>query len=370
MSTDPTGIDPVPADQASTRAIDEYFARVHRAVRASGVHVDPDTLSDLRAHVLDRVAATASPAAVTRALAELGEPDDLAAELTAADADVDLPDALRDGHHHPHRDPHRDAARDAGRDADDGVDGDGHRDAGCCGRRDAGPCAANHARRMHGRLLGVPYDLRPPSLSREAGGWWDPLDRHMLVPKSWGVGWSVNFGALAVRTGIVRPDDEDEPFGEVSPHAVTATLAAPVAVLVLFGALAAASWRRLPATIPTRWTFAGEVTRTGSRDANLVGLSALAAVPCIGAAIVHARRRPALERVGASAESLLLATSALGVLAQTVHTTRGRAGVWPLRVGRVASVALPFALLVRMSRLGRAAEQRRDLSDPPTNGSE
>ncbi len=305
-----------PADVSA--AIDQYFTRFRLAVLAAGAHVDDDTVADLRAHVVDSVGGTGSLADVTRVLAELGTPQALAVEVAAS-----------------------------------GLPGDGTPRTGI---------------RSHGRLLGVPYDLRVPSSAREASRWWNPLDRRILVPKSWGVGWSVNVGALAVRTGAVRPDDEDVPFGAASPRTVAATLAAPVAVLAAVATLAAVTWRRLPPTVPTRWSLSGEVTDHGRRGPTVLGLIGLAAVPTAMAASVHARRRPALDRVAASAESLLLAMTALSVLAQTVHTARGRSSVWPLWLGRGASAALPFALLVGVSREGRTAEQRHDLSTLSMNG--
>lgn len=298
-------------------AIDEYFERFRRAVLDLGTDVDEDTLADLRAHVVDRVGATGGLADVTSVLAELGTARDLAAEVTAAA-------------------PHEPARR--------------------------------ATVRSHGRLLGVPYDLRAPSAARDASRWWNPLDRRILVPKSWGLGWSINVGAIAVRTGVVLPDDEDVPFGAVPPHVVSATLAAPVAVLAAVGTLAAVSWRRLPPTVPTKWNLAGNVTAQGSRASAVLGLVGLAAVPTAMAAGVHARRGPALDRVAASAQSLLLATTALSTLAQTVHAARGRSGTWPLWVGRAASAALPFALLVGASRVGSAAERRHDLSTISRNG--
>jgi hypothetical protein len=305
-------------DTDITAAIDRYFELFRLAALAAGADVDDDTVADLRAHVVDRVGGAGSLADVTRVLAELGTPQALAAEVAAASPE-------NDG-------------------------------------------SSRRAIPSHGRLLGVPYDLRPPSSAREASRWWNPLDRRVLVPKSWGVGWTVNFGALAVRTGVVQPDDEDVPFGAVPPRTVAATLAAPVAVLAAVGTLAAVSWRRLPPTVPTKWGLSGEVTDCGDRASTVLGLVGLAAVPTAMAAGVHLRRSPALDRVGASAESLLLATTALSVLAQTVHTVRGRSGVWPLWVGRAASAALPFALLVGVSRVGRTAEQRHDLSTLSMNG--
>jgi hypothetical protein len=302
--------------------VEQYFEHFRLATLAAGAGIDDDTVADLRAHAIERIGIEGDAADATRELSELGTPEALADEVAAA-----IPE----------------------------TDGD-------WGNASRGGTAS------HGKLFGVPYDLRVPSAAREASQWWNPLDRRVLVPKAWGVGWTVNFGALAVGAGVVRPDDEDVPFGAVPAHTVAATLAAPLAALAAFGALAAVSWSRLPATVPTRWSLSGEVTGHGSRGSTVLGLSALATVPCAMAAGIHLRGRPPLERVGASTESLLLVTTALSVLAQMVHTSSGRSGVWPLWLGRAASVALPFALLVRVSRIGSAAEQRHDLSAISTKG--
>ena len=52
------------------------------------------------------------------------------------------------------------------------------------------------ARRWHGRLGIVPYDFRPPTLSRLRSAWWQPHSRTLLRPQPFGVGWTLNFGWL------------------------------------------------------------------------------------------------------------------------------------------------------------------------------
>ncbi len=52
-------------------------------------------------------------------------------------------------------------------------------------------------REWHGDLAGfVPYELRPPTLTRVRERWWNPRDPRILTPHVFGVGWSVNFGRL------------------------------------------------------------------------------------------------------------------------------------------------------------------------------
>jgi hypothetical protein len=43
-----------------------------------------------------------------------------------------------------------------------------------------------------GRLLGIPYDFRKPTLERFEQRWWNPKEPNLLTPNFFGVGWSVN----------------------------------------------------------------------------------------------------------------------------------------------------------------------------------
>ena len=324
----PAGWD-LPRD--ATLMVDDYFERLRvarmAAARAAGARGEDtpdgadDVVADLRAHVRDRLYGTAGTAQdVARVLADLGSPQSLARELAAAAEEDD----------------------------------DGH-----CETRSAW---------FAGRVLGVPYDLRAPTSARFARRWWNPLDRRILVPKPWGVGWAVNLGALAVRTGVVHPDDEDAPFAAVPPKTVAATLIAPVVALAVFAVLAAISWAYLPTIVPTHWGWSGQVDGHGGRGSMLLGTCVLAAVPAALAAWVHARRRPPFNRVVASALSLAMVVLAIAVLAQTMFAVASGTGVWPLWTGLVCGFALAFGLLVHVSHVGRAAEQRRDLPDVPTRG--
>lgn len=52
-------------------------------------------------------------------------------------------------------------------------------------------------RTWHGELLGfVPYDLRPPTLSRVRESLWQPDTDKLFLPRPFGVGWSVNFARI------------------------------------------------------------------------------------------------------------------------------------------------------------------------------
>ena len=53
------------------------------------------------------------------------------------------------------------------------------------------------ARTWHGRVMGVPYDLRRPTWRRVQESWWAPKDPRLVTPRVLGVGWSLNLGRLA-----------------------------------------------------------------------------------------------------------------------------------------------------------------------------
>lgn len=86
------------------------------------------------------------------------------------------------------------------------------------------------------RLLGAPVEFRGPFDASVRSRMWNPADPSIFVPHQFGIGWSVNFGAVAVRLGLIRPDDAGEDVIEAIPDAA---LAAPRQTgLVALGAAA------------------------------------------------------------------------------------------------------------------------------------
>jgi len=51
----------------------------------------------------------------------------------------------------------------------------------------------------HGAVLGIPYDFRLPTAQRIRERLWDPASGRLLTPNVFGIGYSLNFGALARR---------------------------------------------------------------------------------------------------------------------------------------------------------------------------
>ncbi|MCO5176062.1 MAG: DUF5808 domain-containing protein [Thermomicrobiales bacterium] len=56
----------------------------------------------------------------------------------------------------------------------------------------------------HGRICGVPYEFRRPTLARMRQRLWNPDDPRVFVPHVWGVGWTINLNAAAHRLGLIR----------------------------------------------------------------------------------------------------------------------------------------------------------------------
>jgi hypothetical protein len=317
MSNDESGTVDGGLTPEAAALIDDYFARFLVEAVAAGATGWEDAVADLRVHVHDRLEGSGGTEEdAVSVLAELGATEALVAAYVDASPVADS----------------------------------------------EGPLAEEGSSKWTGRFLGVPYDLRVGKSERSLSRIWNPLDRRVFVPRPLGIGWTINFGALAVLTHIVRPDDEDAPFGAVPPRIVVATVAAPLAALGAFAVLAAVNWARLPAQVPMHWGISGHADGYWSRGASLVFLSVLAVVPVVEAVWLHLRRRPPFTRVVASALSLSVTTLALAQLAQMLFTLDGGTGVWPFWIGLGCILALPFGLLVWVSRIGRAAELRRDLS--------
>lgn len=53
----------------------------------------------------------------------------------------------------------------------------------------------------------VPYDLRPPTVERLRETYWNTESAAILVPKAFGVGWSINFAGLLGKVRHYRSQD-------------------------------------------------------------------------------------------------------------------------------------------------------------------
>lgn len=68
------------------------------------------------------------------------------------------------------------------------------------------------------RLFGIPVGAPWGSGSRIALRGFEPENPHLLVPRAVGIGWDLNLGAVAVRLGLIRPDDSLPDLNEYVPE--------------------------------------------------------------------------------------------------------------------------------------------------------
>jgi len=56
--------------------------------------------------------------------------------------------------------------------------------------------------KKHGKILGVPYDLRVPTLARIKERMWNPEDPRIITPRVFGAGWTVNLATLRKKSKV------------------------------------------------------------------------------------------------------------------------------------------------------------------------
>lgn len=212
-----------------------------------------------------------------------------------------------------------------------------------------------------GTFLGMPYDFRMPTPERVQSRWWSPTNPKIMVPKAFGAGWTVNFGALAVKLHLIRPDDEDEPFASVPEPWVMSALAVPVAITAAIVVVWLAKAPALPAELPVHWDIAFRPDDFAPPAQALGFLLAMASIPTAWAIWSFATHRSRGARVLVSACAAFFAALAAGVFAATVMWAEGFEAGWALPVGIVLALLVPFGILVTLARINRRAEWRRDI---------
>ncbi|MFD0332123.1 DUF5808 domain-containing protein [Streptacidiphilus monticola] len=54
-------------------------------------------------------------------------------------------------------------------------------------------------RTWHGRIVGLPYDFRPPTAERLRAEFWAPDNPALFTPHAFGIGYGVNLARVAGR---------------------------------------------------------------------------------------------------------------------------------------------------------------------------
>jgi hypothetical protein len=214
-----------------------------------------------------------------------------------------------------------------------------------------------------GRILGMPYDFRGANATRLAERMWNPTDPRIFMPRLFGVGWTFNFGAIAVRLGLLRPDDAgDEAYERVPAAAVRVALTVPVTLAIAALVLAAVAWPSLPAEVPVHWGPSGAPDRWAPKALAFGGLLAITVLPVVIASVRMLRRgTPAKTRLLTASALGLLAALGVGVIGVTIaDADGGQSGLWVAAI-IVAALAAGFGLLYVPMRLGMRAEWRESL---------
>lgn len=222
------------------------------------------------------------------------------------------------------------------------------------------PSEAEAGPQPQGRVLGMPYDFRGASVDRIGSRLWNPADPRIFMPRLFGVGWTVNFGALAVKLHLIRPDDTGDESFEAAPRAAVAIALGIPAVLAAATALAIAlAWSALPAEVPVHWGVSGAPDDWTPKGLAFGFVLVLTVLPV---AITYVR----VLRRGASARSRILSASVLALLAalglaMTLVTIAdadgGSSGNW-IGAAILGGFLLSFLTLYVPLRLGLRAEWR------------
>lgn len=295
----------LPADAQAL--VDEYLRSVRAAMSGLDPQIVDETVDGLLAHLTEELRPGATAAAVQAALSDLG-PADAFAPASAAGALEEQSSAAA------------------------------------------------------GTLLGMPYDLRIPTPERVASRWWNPSEPRILMPRVFGLGWSVNFGALAVRLNLIEPDAEESPFASVPQAAFLGALALPVVFTVAIAVSFLVMRESLPAQLPTHWGLSGRPDDFADRGTAFGLLLAMAALPTAYAVGSVLLKRPPLNRGVAIAFAAFFAGIAASVWAITLVTVLTPVvSPWLQLPIVMAAFLTPAAVLVFLARAGRAADIRSDL---------
>lgn len=195
---------------------------------------------------------------------------------------------------------------------------------------------------------------------RIATTWWNPADERLLVPRAVGLGWDLNFGAVAVRLGVIEPDAETVPFTSTPERAFATAAAAPAALAAAAVLHYAVRGRSLSERLPAHWDALGAPDRWMPKSRAAVVDVAGTVLPAALAGWAARSERTGPERAGLIAVATLAA--AMGAATTVARSLGDGRRPW---LGPAMAASGPLAVgavLVWLARAGRAEEIRRDLA--------
>jgi hypothetical protein len=295
---------------AAREIAETYLDTVEATLRDADPTIAGEVLEDVRIHMADNLEPGSTPADVRRIIETMGEPDSYADALISATKES----------------------------------------------------LATEEWSGTGRVLGMPYDLRVPTAERIASQWWDPAEPKILVPRVFGVGWTVNFGAVAVRLGMIEPDAEDAPFDRVPDRTFVTALMVPIALTLSLAITYVVLLERLPHQLPVHWNLSGRPDAYWGRFDAFGLLFVTALLPTVWAVwSVRTNRPPVLRGAVIGAATLFAALSFTIWILTLLTVFTGLAAWWVPLVLILTSLAAPLGVFVFLSRAGRRAEIECDL---------
>lgn len=195
--------------------------------------------------------------------------------------------------------------------------------------------------------------------------WWDPTDSRILIPRSIGIGWDINLGAVAVKLGWLRPDDfDDDVVGAISPNVTRVIETLPIALAgsgVALAALVARADR-----VPTRISASGQVQKTGNAKVT----AALYATGALASAAFAATRKSAADQLITSSVATGVNAAITSSLVETlVAAKRGRGSAW-FNLPKSLVLTAPLGMMVWAVKSGLKNVADSDLAHPTTRDPE
>ena len=209
--------------------------------------------------------------------------------------------------------------------------------------------------------FGVPLDLTPPTGEKMARAWWNPRDERLLVPRVFGLGWTLNFGAAAVKLGLIEPDAEDEPFESTPATAFRTAVLVPAALTAAVVAHYVVRGPGLPDRLPNQIDAAGRPSDWVPTPAAAALDIAVAAVPTAWAGWLVGSGKNGPRTAGAIAAATTAASISAWLTVWRTAATDGKARPWAGPLVLAAAWVPAGAVLFGLARAGRSAEQSRDL---------
>lgn len=301
-------------------AVLDYLAKLKAGFCAVATHIADDVLAETRSHLYSSLSPDSTLADVQAVVSQLGPADEYAAAMCAE---------IKGG---------KGALRMA-----------------------ASGAIPDEGGRGSGLLLGVPYDIRMPTAERIRSRSWNPEEPRVLTPRAFGIGWDLNFGALAVKAHLIRPDDHDDPFAHVPEAWLYAALAVPLLVCAFMAIAWMVAAPDLPSELPTHWGISGQADRFAPAVQALGTLLVVSAVSVIWAVYGFVMGRSKARRALVSAFATMISSVAGAVFVITIASTLGYESPWFAPAAVFGSLLVPFAVLVALARIDRREVWREQL---------